>query len=224
MRETDASRPVVSLTLALGILVPAIYYGIQAAAAPTYPGFSVLRVTASELGSDRSPAAFWFNRAIMLQGAATIAAATGIFAALRRFGTSTRLAGLTAAAVALNGVQTLWAGWFPMPDPRHGGHPAFIVGMLLMPLLLAATMWRIAGATRWYFVGNLVLLAGCVPFMSGATGLDLNEFRGLLQRVFTLAIFPPIAVACAVLLQRLDGQFAASEEHYVARSAASRSL
>jgi len=119
---------------------------------------------------------------------------------------------LTLAAVAMNGVQTLWAGWFPMPDPRHGGHPAFIVGMLATPVLLAASMWIVSrsAAVRWYFALNLVFLAACVPFMSGATGLDLNDYRGLLQRVFTLTIFPPIAVAAIVLLQHENFRMTAS--------------
>ena len=43
-----------------------------------------------------------------------------------------------------------------------------------------------------------------VPLMRGMTGLDAHAYRGLLQRVFTLAIFPPIGVAAYVLARRLS--------------------
>ena len=192
------------LALRLGLLVPIIYYGIQAAAAPFFPEFSFNRVTASELGSDRSPVAWLFNGGIFTQGVFSLIASIGFFAAFRRQGVHPALAILTCAALALNGVQTLWAGWFPMPDPRHGGHPVFIIGMLGLPVLLAASMWKASGsaAIRTYFLLNLLGLAAVAPFMAGATGIDLSNYRGLLQRIFTLTIFPPIGVAALTLLHR----------------------
>jgi hypothetical membrane protein len=191
--------------LRLGLAVPFLYYGVQVAAAPFYPGFSFAGTTASELGSDRSERPTVFNTGVMVLGAVTLAAAVGFLLALRRLGVHPALAWLTAAAVAVNGVQTLWAGIFPMPDPRHGGHPVFVVGMLLLPVLLTAVVWRRtrSPALRVYFVATLVLLAAMVPVMSGASGLDTHAYRGLVQRVFTLAIFPPIGVAAFVLARRV---------------------
>lgn len=189
----------------LAILIPFIYYGIQAAAAPFFPDFSFNKVTASELGSDRSPVAWIFNWGIFTQGVVTIVAATGFFSAFRRLGVHPVIGLLTCAAIALNGVQTMWAGWFPMPDPRHGGHPLFVIGMLALPFLLAAAMWKASGnsAGRVYFLINVVALVLIAPFMAGATGIDLSSHRGLLQRIFTLTIFPPIGVAGAILLRRI---------------------
>src|SRR5690349_18559119 len=109
--------------LRCGIAVPIIYYGVQALAAPFLPGFSILRTTASELGSERSECALIFNAGIMIQGAASLAASVGFFRALRRLGGNPALAAVTSAAVAMSGVQHLWAGYFPLPDPRHAGHP-----------------------------------------------------------------------------------------------------
>jgi len=196
--------PFTRFALCLGVLVPLVYYGIQAAAAPFFPDFSVNRVTASELGSDRSPVAWLFNWGIFAQGVLTIIAAFGFFSAFRYFGVHPVLAGLTSAALVLNGVQTLWAGWFPMPDPRHGGHPLFVVGMLTLPFLLAAAMWKASTnrTVRAYFLLNLLGLAAVAPLMAGASGIDLSQYRGLLQRIFTLTIFPPIGVAALVLLRR----------------------
>ena len=111
----------------------------------------------------------------------------------------------TALALAMNGVQTMWAGFFPLPDPRHGGHPAFIAGMLLLPPLLAASMWKVSASRglRAYFIASVALLVCMVPIMSGASGLDTQTYRGLSQRIFTLAIFPPIGVAAFVLSRRI---------------------
>jgi hypothetical protein len=79
----------------------------------------------------------------------------------------------------MNGVQTLWAGAFPMPDPRHGGHQAFIAAMLLMPVLLTVVVWRRirSRALRGYLAATLVLLAAMVPVMSGVTHDQLTPFR-----------------------------------------------
>src|SRR5947209_2826242 len=92
--------------LRCGIAVPLIYYGIQALAAPFYPGFSVLGNTASELGSDRSEHAVIFNAGMMVQGVASLAASLGFFLALRRMRINSAL---TAVALAINGVQHIWA-------------------------------------------------------------------------------------------------------------------
>jgi hypothetical protein len=196
------------LTLALltaGMAAPLLYYGLQAAAAPFYPGFSFVGTTASELGSDLSPQAPAFNAGIILLGAATLLASAGFWRALRRLGASPALALPTSLAVAANGVQSLWAGLHPMPDPRHGGHPAFILAMILLPPLLTAALWRHSRSRvlQAYLLATLALLAVMIPLMSGATGLDTHTYRGLLQRVFTLTIFPPIGVAAYVLARRV---------------------
>jgi len=190
--------------LRFGIAVPVIYYGTQALAAPLYQGFSVLVNTASELGSDRSEHAMIFNAGMMVQGVASLAASLGFFLALRRVRINSALAALTAAALAINGVQHIWAGYYPIPDPRHGGHLPFIVAMTLLPVLLTAALWRQVGTgLKGYLVGTLVLLASVLTLRSGLSGLERYEYRGLLQRVFTLAIFPPIGVAAYALASRI---------------------
>ncbi|WP_165232107.1 DUF998 domain-containing protein [Aquisphaera insulae] len=191
----------------LGIAIPFLYYGIQAAAAPFFPGFSFVGTTASELGSDRSGHPVIFNLGIMVQGVATLVAAFGFLLAFERLGINRLFAWPTSLAIAMNGVQTLWAGYFPMPDPRHGGHPVFLVFMLAQPILLAVSMrplvdWRL----RAYFLANLVLLAAMVPVMMQLTGLDTHTYRGLIQRLFALAIFPPIGVAAFALARRVNAR------------------
>jgi hypothetical protein len=55
-------------------------------------------------------------------------------------------------------------------------------------------------------VGTLLLLAAAVPIMSGLSGLNTHEYRGLIQRIFTLAIFPPIGVAAWTFARWLGTQ------------------
>ena len=205
--------------LRFGIAVPLIYYGIQAMAAPFYSGFSVLGNMASELGSDRSEHAVIFNAGIMIQGVASLAASLGFFLALRRMRINSALAALTAVGLAINGVQHIWAGYYPIPDPRHGGHPPFIVAMTGLPVLLTATLWRQVGTgLRVYFVSTLILLAAVLAVRSGLSGLERYEYRGLLQRVYSLAIFPPIGVAAYTLASRI-GQRPVAETSFFRETA-----
>ena len=201
------SRPadrLINFALWPGVLVPFAYYGIQAAAAPYFPGFSFVGTTASELGSTLSRRPAVFNAGIMAMGAATLVASVGFFLGFRRLGVNRVLTLLASAAVAVNGVQTLWAGYFPLPDPRHGGHAPFKVAMILLPFLLAGALWRHASPPlKAYFVATLLLLAAMFPIMSGISGIDTHAYRGLQQRVYTLTVFPPIGVAAYALRKRI---------------------
>jgi hypothetical membrane protein len=187
-----------------GIVVPFLYYGVQALAAPFFPGFSILGTTASELGSDLSKHPALFNVGAILQGVACLIAAIGFFLAFRWLGTHPVIAWPTSIAVAIGGLGSLWAGYYPMPDPRHGGHPAFLVALLALPFLFAITLWRRGHpALKAYLVANLVLLAAVFPIIGGMAGVDTHEYRGIIQRVFALTVFVPIGVAACVLGRRI---------------------
>jgi hypothetical membrane protein len=187
-----------------GIAVPLLYYGVQALAAPFFPGFSILGTTASELGPDLSKHPAVFNVGAILQGVACLIAAVGFFLAFRRLGTHPVIAWPTSIAVAIGGLGSLWAGSYPMPDPRHGGHPAFLVALLALPFLFAITLWRRGHpALKAYLVANLALLAAVFPIIGGMAGVDTHEYRGIIQRVFALTVFVPIGVATCVLGRRI---------------------
>jgi hypothetical membrane protein len=205
--RVNAARSRDRLTLAAlyaAVLIPFIYYGVQVVGAAFNPGYSFVRQVASELGSDRAARPGIFNVGIMVQGGLTLIAAAGFLRAMLRVGVNPLVASLAFTALAINGVQMLWAGYFPMPDPRHGGHAVFIIAVTLLPVLLTAALWRQSGAiARAYFVATLVLLLAMVPVMNGRAGIDTSHVRGLRQRVYGLTVFPPIAVAACVLAGRL---------------------
>jgi Protein of unknown function (DUF998) len=125
-----------------GVAVPFLYYGAQAIAAPFFSGFSIMSSTASELGSDHSTHPSVFNAGAILQGVACLVASVGFFRAFGLLGTHPVLAWLTSLAVATSGLSSLWAGYFPLPDPRHVGHPAFLIAILSLPPLFAVALWR----------------------------------------------------------------------------------
>ena len=198
------NRPTLFL-LRLGILVPFVYYGTKVAAAPFFPGFSFVGTVASEMGSTLSRHSAIFNVGLMALGVITLLASVGFLLALRRTGVNPTLTLLTSVDIALNGVQSLWAALHPLPDPRHAGYTVFVAGMFVLPVMLALSLWRGASPPmKAYLVATLLLLVAMVPVMTGLTGIDRRAHRGLVQRVYTLAIFPPIGVGAWALARRVE--------------------
>jgi hypothetical membrane protein len=205
MRQLRQSDGVSVGLLGFGIAVPLLYYGVQVVAAPFFSGFSFLGTTASELGSDGSRLPSIFNTGAILVGISAILAAVGYVRALLKLGAHPILAWITSIDVAATGLSSLWAGIFPLPDPRHGGHPTLLFAMLLLPFIMATTFWTL-GASRSlkaYFAATIGLLLVMFPVMMGMTGLDTHRYQGLLQRIFALTVFPPIAVGALVLARRV---------------------
>ncbi|WP_163861608.1 hypothetical protein [Myxococcus eversor] len=91
-----------------------------------------------------------------------------------------------------------------LAGPRHNSGP-LIVGAVLLPALLLATFWgrREARALRAYLIATNMLLLALVPIMSGWSGLDVRGFEGLMQRLFALAIHPPIGVGAWFLAKQV---------------------
>jgi hypothetical membrane protein len=188
--------------LGLGVTVPILYYGIQAVAAPFFPGFSILRTIASDLGSDRSTCPWVFNCGVMLAGVACLVSSIGFLLALMKIGTHPSLAGLVAAAVAILGMMLICGGYYPLPDPRHEGTAVFALGLLLPTPLLTATLWRVGGCLRVYLVASLAMFVAALPMLFGLTEPDPVEYRGLIQRTFACTILPPIGVTAFYLARR----------------------
>jgi Protein of unknown function (DUF998) len=197
---------VTTAALGLGITVPFFYYGTQIVAAPYFADYSFVRQRASLLGSDYSTNPAIFNTGVMATGTATLVAALGFFFALRRIGANLFLSGLTSVALLGTAISSLWAGYYPMPDPRHGGHLAFQIPMLLLPFLLTVTLWkeRNARPLKYYLIATIALLIAMLPIMSGNTSLDHRAYGGLFQRIFALTVFPPIAVCAYYLARRIQ--------------------
>jgi hypothetical membrane protein len=183
------------------ILLPVLYFGVQAALAPLFPGYSLLRDATSVLGSDRSPVAAWFNGVAILSGLCGLAGTAGLGASLNQDPAWLRWP--IVAAVLVIALGCFWAGIFPLPHPLHPKNPSMI-GVLALPPLLALGGWRAPSLRplRPYLLLNLAGFLIMIPLMAGIVPLDRAALGGLLQRLLTLTVFPPIGVLGWSLLRR----------------------
>ena len=190
--------------LRIGMAIPFLYFGIPVIAAPFYPGYSFIRNTASDLGSNHAVYPLPVNAAIILLGIATLLAAFGFLRAFLRLGTHPLLAWIASIAVCSNGLGTLLSGIFPSPDPRHGGG-IWGIGTFLLPFIMAIVLWKRSDSRllKGYLVANMMLFAAMIPIMSGMVEIDKSMIRGLLQRILALTAYTPIGVAAYMLHKRL---------------------
>ena len=213
----------VSIALAMGIAVPFLYFGIQIAAAPFFPGYSFLARDASTLGSDGSSLPAVFNIGSLGVGLVTFIASWGFFRAFQLLGIRAIIAWPTTLALVSCGLGSINAGLFPLPDPRHTDSVLALcgAGTFLLPFCLPLALWKLLDRGRAaYFVANIIALVALIPVMSGLAqrfsmmaGIDmpgyqtfLNNYQGLLQRIAALIVFVPIGVSASVLAQRLRSE------------------
>ncbi len=210
------------LALRLGLAVPFLYFGIQLAAAPFYPGYSFLSRDASTLGSAGSTHPAIFDDGAMLLGVVTLLSAWGFLRGLRACGASVAMACLASLAVFSSGLGSINASLFPLPDPRHssGLLSAAASGTFLLPLLLPVALWKLLsrGQGKIYFIANLLAIIPLAVVMSSLiqrwgmnSGVDLsgyqyflNHYHGLLQRIIAAIIFGPVGVTAWILLRRIS--------------------
>ena len=195
-------RGLIRTALRIGVIVPLLYFGAQFAAIPFYPGYDIVRQSASELGSDRSTRPQVLNIGATITGIAAIIASFGLLYGLKQAGTPRPLAWLVCLAVISTGAAAIWAGYYSLPDPRHNPR-AIGAGAFLLPLLFAAALWKPArgSAVKVYLIANLLLFIALIPVMSGAL-MPIDAFRGILQRVAAAVLYVPIGVVSAFLLSR----------------------
>jgi hypothetical membrane protein len=189
--------------LICAFLVPFAYFGAQLLAAPYFPDYSVFTTSASDLGSDRSSRPDILNSGALLTGALALLGSVGLARALPRFGVSKVAAFLVALSLVSAGLAALWAGLHPIPHPQHNPG-ALGFGMFLAPFVVVWAGWRIhdGRAIRIVLLSNAAAFIGFGTIMSGATGIDLAAYGGLVQKLLALASFAPGSVlACAALLR-----------------------
>jgi len=194
--------------LGLGVALPFVYFGIQLAAAPFYPGYSFLTRDASSLGSDGSTAPWIFNGGALLVGTLELVTAAAFLRAFPRARIGMVLAWATALALASAAIGSLNAFLHPLPDPKHTEGLLSLLGsgLVMLPLLLTAVLWRLGA--RGYAMFNILLCLLLIPILTGLVQrigmrahLDLDGYQmllngthGLLQRMAALLIFGSIGV------------------------------
>jgi hypothetical protein len=158
----DRAVDPVRYVLALGVVIPAIYFGIQVAAAPFHPGYSFLARDASTLGSSGSTAP-WMNGGALVLAILKVVVAGAFLAALPRAAIGRGVTALTALALASAGIGTLNAFLHPLPDPRHTEGLLSLLGsgLALLPVLIAIVLSRLSA--RRYAVGHTFLCPALIP-------------------------------------------------------------
>jgi hypothetical membrane protein len=196
--EMPNNRPQTTLMLWAALAMPLLYFGVQLIAAPFYPGYHFATDTASMLGTSASRHPEIFNTGAILTGIAGLAGAFGLFFGLREVA-ARWLRILIAIGVLSNGVLSLKAGLFPMPDPRHASWQFLLLPILITPLLLLGPTWRVLWL-RIYLLLDAVCMLCLLPFMMHRMAPVFPE--GTMQRLFALVTFVPVGVIALALLQR----------------------
>ena len=186
------------LMLCAAVAVPLLYFGVQLIAAPCYPGYSFATDTASMLGTAASRHPGIFNNGAILDGIAGFFGAAGLFLGLSSVA-SRWLRALIAIGVFCNGVLSLKAGLFPMPDPRHASWQFLLFPTLITPLLMLAAMWRTSVWLRVYLLVDIVCLLLTLPMMLHRMASIWPE--GAMQRLFAFVVMLPIGVVAFAALR-----------------------
>lgn len=204
-------RRVLEAMLFAAVAVPVTYFGAQAVAAPFFPEYSVLTVSASDLGSDRSFRPEVLNIGAILTGLLALLGSAGLAIALPRVCAARVLSWLLAACVASIGFAAAWAGLHPLPSTQHD--PGVLgAGMFAAPFVSALLALRVEhfARLRWALCTNLVAFGLCAWVLSGAAGLNLAHYAGLAQKLFAVVCFVPPAVIAFVTLEHLQRQRSAA--------------
>jgi hypothetical membrane protein len=202
MADTSPDRGI-DRQLYAAIAVPVIYYGTLLVASALYPGYSHVTQYASELGSPSATYPGVFNGGTLLGGVAGLIGAIGVHRALRSVDVGPVLAALLALAIIMHALGMLFGGWFPMPDERHGGY-GLGMGVVFGPPLAALALRRAPADLRWavwLLAVNAAAIVVMLAVMMGVGELVTRANVGLLQRAFSLTVFPWLAVLAGVLLQ-----------------------
>jgi hypothetical protein len=194
--------------LAFGVAIPLVYFAIQLAAAPFYPGYSFLTRDASTLGSDGSTAPWIFNGGALLIGMLELVTAGAFLRALPRARIGIVLTWATALALCSAAIGSLNAFLHPLPDPKHSEGLLSLLGsgMVMLPPLVTTVLWRLGA--RSYARFTILLWLALIPILTGLVqrigmqaGVDLTGYQvflngshGLLQRVAAFLIFGSIGV------------------------------
>ncbi len=180
------------------LLIPALYFGLQAGFAPFYPGYRLFATTASDLGDAASPFGRVFSLCIIGLGLVITVVALTLPKRLGALGVPVWLALLPAIGLFSGALITFSAGFFPQPHPYHSGG-AFGAGFIALPVLLTLSLWRIAPTgLRAYLAANLLAFGAIAMVMAGVVPLGEGQLEGLAQKLFALTVFvPPAVVAWA---------------------------
>jgi hypothetical membrane protein len=151
------------------------------------PGYSHMRHQVSHLGTVDFPYHYIFNTVIILSGLLLIPTGMGFYYSVKRIAGRKVLAFVIGILVGISSIGCFFAGFYPLPDPRHGGYGIGTI-LFLAPPFLTWAFWKIRG-TRFlilYQFISFILMIITFLILTGVGGLINGLNAGLFQRLFIL--------------------------------------
>ena len=172
------------LLLWSGFVAAILYFGNAFGIGAIEPNYSHIRQMVSELGMAHASHPALFNTIAVLSGAMFFATGTGFYLAIKRLTGRRVLSVFAGVFVGLFGMNGIFAGAFPAPDPRH---TAFGVGLFtfFVPWLMAWGFWKFHAArlaNMLQLVAGFVII-GILVFQIGLFGFVDKTNIGLFQRI-----------------------------------------
>lgn len=194
-----------NLLLLAAALVPIVYFGAQAVAAPYFPNYSIYTTSASALGSDLSSRPGILNTGAFLTGALATLGSIGFATSLPRLSAGKVASYLLAICLLSAGLASFWASLHPLPAPNHNPG-ALGFGLFLMPFASAWAAWRLSipKAILAFFLLNALAFVILGIVMSGATGIDLSAFGGLVQKLIAVTTMASSAAVALIAMLRSE--------------------
>lgn len=156
------------------------------------PGYSHITNMVSDLGRIEAPYHKIINAVFILFGLLFLPAGLGFFVSVKRFTGRNNLAITIGILVAMLGVSFIFAGLYPLPDPRHFGYGISIV-QIIIPFFLAWAFWKTQGARSFAFfhlVSFIIIVIMSFVLISIGAGSHGNiPNGGLFQRINMLIVF-----------------------------------
>ncbi|PWT92371.1 MAG: hypothetical protein C5B54_03645 [Acidobacteria bacterium] len=201
--QTHTRDRLIYRAIAVGVLIPIVYYGLQLIAIPFAKNYNWIKQVASELGMtgiSKVPAIF--NLGKIFGTIPTWIAAFGFLFGLKQMGANRIAIWLTFLAMIAIALGDIQAGLFPLPDPRHEG--IFLIGYPLWAfsfLAIVSSRPKSRGF-KTYLIVNIVLTVLMITARIVLGESSLSQIQGLFQRIFAFFTIVPFGVAAWFLAQR----------------------
>ncbi|MFC1839658.1 DUF998 domain-containing protein [Thermodesulfobacteriota bacterium] len=183
--------------LVLGIAITVIYFLTLIILAALYPDYSHMRNYVSDLGRIEAPHHKFFNSVVIFLGLLYLLTGLGYYYSVKRITEKNVLAVFIGSFVAVLGIAYFFGGFYPLPDPRHGGYS---IGLLhfFTPLLLVWAFWKLPDTRlfRFYQLMCFILIVTFILIQAGVFGLIDETNLGLFQRLGAISLYAWFTFTC----------------------------
>ena len=189
------------------VVATLLYFGNLLVLGALQPGYSHMRQFASELGMADAANPRVFGAMSVLTGAVFFVTAFGVYRATKRLTERSALSAVIGIFIALFGVNLIFAGLFPLPNPLHS---AFGVALFtfMVPWLIAWAFWRFPSARfmSWTQIFTAFVIIGTAVLQTGLAGGVDDSNIGMFQRIAAGIFFVWLVATCLWLGRSSAGE------------------